>query len=232
MRFLLLVPSEVLRIYAGSVMIRSCVCCLWQMLPLCLVASCTTHQATALPTPQSGPRFPVAVSPSSPPPTGSETPAPHVSYPSTCPSASVRLSLGPLVSEATGQHTTMLRLTNVGPRGCHLIGYPRVTLSDSRGALLPFVYIDGGNQMLTHHKPVQVDIAPGAHGYFAIDQYRCDTSQGTAATAMNVTLPSDRSALRLAFDGRVAYCGNGDPGSTVYISPIASTEQAILNSGR
>src|SRR5438552_18750821 len=56
------------------------------------------------------------------------------------------VSLGPYVSEATGQHTLALRLANGGARACVLDGYPRGGVFEGGGGIA-FVVRDGGGRM-------------------------------------------------------------------------------------
>lgn len=51
-----------------------------------------------------------------------------------CRMSQFALSLGPQISEATGQHTVALRLLNRRARSCLLNGYPRVTSYDPRSS--------------------------------------------------------------------------------------------------
>ena len=48
-----------------------------------------------------------------------------------CRLSQFRVSLGPYLSEKTGQHTLALRLANNGSRTCVLDGYPRAALYDA-----------------------------------------------------------------------------------------------------
>jgi hypothetical protein len=141
-----------------------------------------------------------------------------------CDVADFAIGLGPEVTEATGQHTLLLRLRN--RRGaCFFGGYPRVTLLDGRGAI-PFAIVHGGDQMVTNRPPQRFVVRRGGSAFVAMNQYRCDL--GDRRTA-NVVRLGPNASLRLTDRYRKPhYCGRGDPGSTLAVSPFAPTPHAAL----
>jgi hypothetical protein len=150
---------------------------------------------------------------------------------SRCRSADLELSVQGPVSEPTGQHTLPLALTSRSARTCSLLGYPTVALLDAGGRELPFVYRRGGDQVVTSRPPGRVDLAPGAAAHATVNKYRCDLGNRGAAAAITLTLPDDPSPLRLALPSDavlLAYCGPGDPGSVVSVSPFSATLQDTL----
>jgi hypothetical protein len=136
-----------------------------------------------------------------------------------------------LISEKTGQRTALFDLTNHGATACFLDGYPGVSLLGASGRVLPLQSVSHGDQMVTPAKPHRVDLSPGATAYFAVNQYRCDTTDLAQATAIRVYPPDNTASLTspLRPDGRtLSYCGPGDPGSVLAVSPIEDTPTTTL----
>jgi hypothetical protein len=64
-----------------------------------------------------------------------------------------------------------------------------------------------------------------------INKYRCDLEDKAAAGAVQLIPPGDAMPLQLALSPSaisLAYCGPGDPGSIVSVSPVASTLRETL----
>jgi hypothetical protein len=143
--------------------------------------------------------------------------------------SSCRLSIarGDDMSEATGQHTLVFVLTNRGTRACTLEGYPKVELRDAYGRL-PFVIRHGGDQMLTARAPGRVRFPPGRHAYVALNKYRCDRGDTREPTKVVLVPPGGRAQLSAPVTGWFfGWCGRGDPGSTVSVTPVEPTERAL-----
>jgi hypothetical protein len=139
------------------------------------------------------------------------------------------LSIAPRdgMSEATGQHTLVFALANRGSTACTLDGYPRVELRDAHGRL-PFVIHRGGDQMLTARPPGPVRLAPGRQAYLALNKYRCDRGDKRRPTRIVLVPPGERSRLSAPVTGWFfGWCGRGDPGSTVSVTPIEPTFRAL-----
>ena len=150
------------------------------------------------------------------------------------------VTLGPYVSEATGQHTLALRLENRGAVTCVLDGYPRLTLYDAGGPI-PFAIRRGGDQMISSDPPQPVEVLPGGQALILMNKYRCDRgaapgSRGTRRIRISSGHPGSGSAS-IIFDDRQAipmpyripdYCGRGDPGSTLTVSPFVRTVRAAV----
>jgi hypothetical protein len=140
----------------------------------------------------------------------------------------LQLAIGDRVSEPTGQHSLSLILTNRLGTLCYLFGYPRVTLLDSSGSALPFDYYLGGDTVVTSHPPTRVDLTPGGTAYITINQYRCDLGDRGQTTTLRLIPPDDTVPLEVALPPSaitLGYCGVGDPGTRVSISPVAATFQ-------
>jgi len=137
---------------------------------------------------------------------------------------------GGRVSEPTGQHTLPLVITNTSNTGCYLSGYPNVAFVDNARRILPFQYERTGDQLVTSAPPNHVDIAPGASAYVTINKYRCDTTDLMQASEVILTPPDQASPRTVAIADNVPmdYCGPGDPGSIVHVSPVEPSYQATL----
>jgi hypothetical protein len=155
--------------------------------------------------------------------------APSAGHGAPLSSSSCRLSqfavrLGPDVSEKTGQHTVMLRLVNRGRRACVFDGYPRIRTYDRVG-LIPFAITHRGDQMVTSRPPSRVVVRPQRAAWVAVNHYRCDLGEVRAATTLRI----DKAVITLLDPyQRLAYCGKGDPGSTLAVSPFEPTLRATL----
>jgi hypothetical protein len=176
--------------------------------------------ATASPAP------PTEAATASATPAGSPLPSPSLTaahlYAERCAGAQLRLALGTPVSEATGQRTVALTLTNTSQRACHLFGYPGISFVDASHRVLPFQYVHSGDQMITATPPVWVGLPPGAVAYASVNNYRCDMGDTMTAATVRLIAPDDTATLALSLDGArsVSWCGAGDPGSTVAVSPV------------
>jgi hypothetical protein len=211
---------------------------LWPASVIILVslATCQACSTTGVPNPR--PRSAVSPSatntplPVAPPtsPTPTSTPVASGPFDQRCAAPQLQLSwVGPF-SPATGQHTLGLRLTNTSNTGCYLFGYPGISLVDSSGRALPLQYLRTGDQEVTSSPPGHVDLPPGGTAYVAINKYRCDTSDLMHAVAVQVIPPDNYTAMQVSITDNVAmdYCGAGDPGSTVHVSPVEPTLAATI----
>lgn len=141
------------------------------------------------------------------------------------------MSQGGGYSERTGQHTLELVLTNRGSSTCVLDGYPLVEFVDAAGRRLPFVISHRGDQMIRPQSPRMVRIAPGRKAYVAVNKYRCDGSELQRPVRVHLVPPgaSPLSWLSLKIVGvGFGWCGRGDPGSVVSVSPVVATERAAI----
>jgi hypothetical protein len=149
-----------------------------------------------------------------------------------CRASQLRITLGPLLSPPSGQHPLAFRVTDRGPTTCHLRGYPSVVLVDGRGRVLPFVVRNRGDLVVTSRPPTDVRVRSGHSAWVVLNKYRCDRRDLRVARAVRVGLPGDRRSdgLRLALrsDSSIAYCGKGDPGSKIAVSPVEPTLRAAL----
>jgi len=149
-----------------------------------------------------------------------------------CRMSQFALALGPEISEATGQHTVALRLVNRGATSCVVNGYPKVTSYDRAGGI-PFAIRHGGDQMITSNGPARVVVRPDRAAFILLNHYRCDLGGLRSATKVRVGLLGARRAATLSIKitdpyRRLDYCGKGDPGSTLTVSPFEPTIRAAL----
>jgi hypothetical protein len=145
-----------------------------------------------------------------------------------CQPSDLRLDLGEPVSEATGQHTADLVLTNISRANCNLYGYPTVALLDNKGKVLPFTYSHQGDQMTTAAQPLVVSLRTGWAAYVRINKYRCDITADDTTATLRLTLPGNHSpSLGLTYQGvSLDYCVEA-PSLVVVVSPFESTALTV-----
>jgi hypothetical protein len=119
-----------------------------------------------------------------------------------------------------------------GEASCIFNGYPQVALYDHAG-LIPFRIRNGGDQMITHHRPTRFVVRPGGNAWVALNNYRCDLGNKRAATSARIgpAAPALGAAAFVAILNpyrRLEYCGEGDPGSVLTVSPFEPTLRAAL----
>jgi hypothetical protein len=61
-----------------------------------------------------------------------------------------------------------------------------------------------------------------------VNKYRCDMTDLMQGTVVRIIPPDDRTFLQVSIMDNVSmdYCGPGDPGSVVYVSPVEPTQNA------
>jgi len=144
-----------------------------------------------------------------------------------CQPSALRMGIGPPVSPETGEHPLLLTLTNEGPRSCYLDGYPGVSLYDAKNVLLPLSYQRHGYQTIGP-APQRVDIAPGSAAFVMVSKYRCDSGDIDTAVSLRLIPPDDTTSMAVSIQGQtdLSYCGPGDPGSELDISPVEPSAAA------
>jgi hypothetical protein len=135
------------------------------------------------------------------------------------------------ISEPTGQHSLALQLKNRGQQSCRIFGYPSIRFRDRAGPI-PFVIRHGGDQVVTSRSPVRVLVRPGRSAYAVLNKYRCDLGDLRAARTLRLALPgapaSENVTITVKPVGWIQYCGRGDPGSTVSVSPFEPSLAAAI----
>jgi len=84
--------------------------------------------------------------------------------------------------------------------------------------------------MVTSARPRRLVVAPGSTAYALVNKYRCDAGDLSRARRIAVTLRPGGPALhrRVGRDADLGYCGAGDPGSVVHVSPFEPTASSTL----
>ena len=143
------------------------------------------------------------------------------------PACNFSLARGPDVSPGTGDHPLALRLVNRGSGTCRVRGYPNIVLQDRHGRI-PFVITHRGDQMVTSKPPVTITVRPHRAAYVLLNNYRCDLGGRRSATLLRI----GASTLHLTDPyRRPNWCGKGDRGSILAVSPYEPTLRATLAHG-
>jgi hypothetical protein len=148
-----------------------------------------------------------------------------------CRMGQFKITVGPRISEATGQHTLALRLTNRG-RACAVFGFPTLWLEDAAGRI-PFLVRTGRDQMIAANYPMPVHVRAGGNAWVVINHYRCDRGDERAASIIRIGLTGATGQSTASITIRspyelVSYCGRGDPGSTITVAPFEPTLAAAF----
>jgi hypothetical protein len=131
----------------------------------------------------------------------------HTGVPARCSASDLRLDLGQRISEPTGQHTLFLAVTNTSV-GCHLFGYPGISLIDASGNALPLEYVHtrpGGDWRGAR----LVDLKPGAKAYVSAPMACCG-----AGPALLTAVPSGCRCRRPPDHMGKQRVAGRDPGAT------------------
>lgn len=134
------------------------------------------------------------------------------------------------ISPMTGEHAFFVQVMHIGPRGCSIIGYPKVAFFTAAHQRMGFTYRDSGGQYLTDRRPTSVNLAPGGSFFVAIAKYRCDLRTTATARYAVVRLPGADRALRISLrhsPSSIDSC-NEAPSRVVYLSPIVGNEHQLF----
>jgi hypothetical protein len=106
-----------------------------------------------------------------------------------------------------------------------LNGYPVVRLTTRNGANLPFLQVNGGDQMVANRPARRVPLRPGEKAFFMINTTGCVSSLGILSYALEMTLPEKlpASLLRDRTKPPMTYCGPTESRSTLHVSPFGSS---------
>jgi hypothetical protein len=198
-----------------------------------LLASCSTPSRSSSPTHPSirtGSSTSVPVTPTSTSPDasfGTGEPA--------CQRSNLRLAWNLSVSPETQEEPIALTLLNTASSPCTLDGYPTVVLSDTQGISLPFVYSHTGDIMVTSGSPQSVLVNPGHIAGILINKASCtsgtyEPGDPSVVSTFAIIPPGSVSALTVKGPSEplIAFCGSGQTGSTVAVSPIEPTVELTL----
>ena len=140
------------------------------------------------------------------------------------------LSLGPELSPATGQNPQALLLLNEGP-GCVLFGYPRVVARDRVGALAVLIS-HRGDMHISPKPPRRIVVKSGGQAFVVLNQYRCDLGTLRSASIVRLGPPRFWTQIRIRKAQRQPhFCGRGDPGSILTVSPFVARVRDALRWG-
>jgi hypothetical protein len=148
-----------------------------------------------------------------------------------CGASGLALKQGGRVVPKTMQLPLLLELVNRGAGACTLEGYPRVQLRSSSGALYGFSYRDSGDAEVTALRPALVTLRPGGSAWVLLNKTPCiGNVDGRLARQVWLMAPGTKGFLRLRLGNVVLfdYCGPGDPGHTIDVSPLEPTAGATV----
>lgn len=145
-----------------------------------------------------------------------------------CKTQHLQLRSGPFMEGVTQQIPLAFALRNVSGATCRLRGYPRIALLDKGGSRLQFSYQNRGDEDLTGSPPSVIRLKPGSTAYFAINKNSCALA-GRKVTRLIVVLPNGAGKLAMALpsEPNLTYCGPGDSGHTVDITPVEGSVAAV-----
>jgi len=146
-----------------------------------------------------------------------------------CREVAFRLTGGSdVLSEPSGQHSLALQLRNRGRSACLLYGYPTIELRDRRGTI-PFRISHRSDQVIRARPPTGVVVRPGGVAWVVVNKYRCDRGDLRPARSLRLAFTRGGSTLETAIlRGWIGWCGRGDPGSGVTVSPYAPSFRGAL----
>jgi Protein of unknown function (DUF4232) len=133
-----------------------------------------------------------------------------------------------------GQLPILFELVDRGRSACSLEGYPRIELRGAGSTVYPFAYRDGGDSEVTGRRPAEVTLRPGSGGWIMINKTACiGNVNGRLAVGASVMAPGSGRFLTVRLGGNVRfpdYCGSGDPGHQVDVSPVEPSIAATRTS--
>jgi N-acetylmuramoyl-L-alanine amidase len=119
----------------------------------------------------------------------------------------------------SGDSTFVLRLRNAGS-ACALYGYPRVIVRDRRGAI-PFSITHRGSGGIKPRPPQRFVVAHDEGAFVVLGQYRCDLDTLRKATVVQLRRGASSVTTTVRdYYRQPHYCGVGDPGSVLAVSPF------------
>jgi len=146
-----------------------------------------------------------------------------------CGEGALTLRAGASVVPKTMELPLLLELVNHGRASCTLEGYPRVQLRSASGSLYPYAYRDSGDAEVTAHKPAVVTVSPGHGAWVLLNKTPClGNVDGRLVHNVWLMAPGTTGYLRLTLGNVVFfdYCGPGDPGHAIDVSPVERSAAA------
>jgi Protein of unknown function (DUF4232) len=157
---------------------------------------------------------------------GAGTPPPR------CAAGALTLRAGATVVPKTMELPLLLELVNHSSATCTLDGYPRVQLRSASGTLYGYSYRDSGDLEVTAHKPALVSVSPGHGAWVLLNKTPCiGNVDGRLVHRVWLMAPGTDGYLRLTLGNVVFfdYCGAGDPGHTIDVSPVEPSAAATAS---
>jgi hypothetical protein len=122
-------------------------------------------------------------------------------------------------------NTHVIKLTNVGTVGCHLVGYPRLSLLSKTGKVLPFPYRHG-DQMITSSPPRRVNLQPAGTAFVGLNKSTCAKGGGVPAKFVRIAIGDKPVRLSLRRFPALEFCGTGEGfDKPVAVSPFGATQR-------
>jgi hypothetical protein len=149
--------------------------------------------------------------------------------PPRCASGALTLRVGGTVVPKTMELPLLLELVNHGKGSCTLEGYPRLQLRSVSGTLYGYSYRDRGDAEVTAHKPAVVTVSPGHGAWVLLNKTPCiGNVEGRLVHQVWLMPPGASTYLHLELGNIVLfdYCGAGDPGHTIDVSPFEPSAAA------
>ena len=115
---------------------------------------------------------------------------------------------------------------------CTITGYPKITFIQGTRPI-PFTYLDGKGQYVTHQEPFAVTVGSGKMAYFLVAKYRCDVGLAERADGANVLLSRQGTVYSVPdawLRGAVNLCSGekiSDPGNTITVSPFEPSASLV-----
>ncbi len=154
--------------------------------------------------------------------------------PSSPPTASLPVCQAPELSPSvkalsppTGLNPTAVRLTNVGDP-CTLRGYPSLIFVSTHMKRMNFHITHTADQVVRGDPPRRLTLRHGGSAWLAMDKYRCDSGDLSHVRFTAIHPQGAERSAPVNAPGGWGYCGPGDPGSTVVVSPFEPTLAATL----
>ena len=140
-----------------------------------------------------------------------------------CSTADLTATVAVHLAAVTQEHPILITLRNHSQSGCTLRGYPEPKLLNKSGTALPFAVSHSGDRQVTSHRPVLVLLAPGGPAFVLLGMTTCQTRRRTDAPILDLRLPGGSGRFRLRLRGPASFCGRGQVGSTIHVSPFERT---------
>jgi hypothetical protein len=123
-----------------------------------------------------------------------------------------------------------VRLTNTG-EPCRLRGYPALVFADAGSHRIDFRVTHRPDRMVGGKPSSGLSLPTGSEAWFAMDKFRCDRGDREHVHLTSIRPSGATGGVTIDGPRQWAYCGPGDPGSAVVVSPFEPTLGATLRAG-